>query len=194
MQGRLLSVNLAVPRTFEYHGQTLPTGIFKEPAAGRVRLGELSLDGDIQADRRYHGGAEKAVYLYPSEHYPLWRKFLSRDDLSGGFFGENFTTEGLLEDTVHIGDIFRVGSAVVQVTNPRSPCFKLGLKVGSARFIKTFLESRRLGFYLRVLEEGDVGAGDPIGRIQTAPERVTVAEKIERVFFERPGRGGGGET
>ncbi|MGH9317991.1 MAG: MOSC domain-containing protein [Thermoanaerobaculia bacterium] len=183
MRGRLLSVNLAVPRTFESRGRVVPTGIFKQPAAGRVRLRELSLEGDIQADRRYHGGAEKAVYLYPSEHYPYWKRFLGRD-LLAGFFGENFTTEGFREDTVHIGDTFRVGTAVVQVTQPRSPCFKLGLKVGSARFIKSFLESRRLGFYLRVLQEGVVGAGDPIERVEIAPGRITVAERIRKIYFE----------
>jgi len=192
MQGRLLSVNLAVPRTLEYRGRKVPTGIFKEPAAGRVRLGELSLDGDIQADLLVHGGAEKAVYLYPSEHYPHWKESLGRDDLSAGFFGENFTTEGLLEDTVHIDDVFRVGTAVVQMTTPRSPCFKLGLKVGSARFLKTFLESRRLGFYLRVLEEGEVGAGGSIDRIDVAPERITVAEMIRRTYFEREQSARGG--
>ncbi|HSS44574.1 MAG TPA: MOSC domain-containing protein [Thermoanaerobaculia bacterium] len=186
MRGRLLSVNLAVPRTFESRGRVVPTGIFKEPAAGRVQLRELSLEGDVQADRRYHGGAEKAVYLYPSEHYPHWKGFLGRD-LSAGFFGENFTTEGLYEDTVHLGDTFRVGTALVQVTRPRSPCFKLGLKVGSARFIKSFLESRRLGFYLRVLQEGAVGAGDPIERITVDPARITVADDIERLYFGGPG-------
>jgi MOSC domain-containing protein YiiM len=190
MRGRVLSVNLAVPRIFESRGQSVPTGIFKEPVAGRVRLGALSLDGDIQADLRVHGGAEKAVYLYPSEHYAYWKKALGRDDLSAGFFGENFTTEGLLEDTVHIDDVFRVGTAVVQVTQPRSPCFKLGLKVGSARFIKSFLESRRLGFYLRVLEEGAVGAGDPIERIAVDPARITIADDIEQLFFAGPGGSG----
>jgi MOSC domain-containing protein YiiM len=179
---RLLSVNIAVDRKLRIGGREVRTGIYKEPAAGRVRLTRLGLKGDFQADPRYHGGPEKAVYLYPWEHYPHFRQLLSRPDLSPGFFGENFTTEGLLEDDVNVGDVFRVGTAVLQVTMPRSPCFKLGAKVGSPRFIKTFLESRRLGFYLAVLEEGEVGAGDLIQRIAVDPAGLTVAALIEQRF------------
>jgi MOSC domain-containing protein YiiM len=180
---RLLSVNLAVPRSFLSRGHEIPTGIFKEPAAGRVALTRLTLAGDIQADKRYHGGPDQAVYAYPSEHYSFFRKSLERPDLSAGFFGENFTTEGLLEDSVRIGDVFRVGSARVQVTKPRGPCFKIGLKAGSARFVKELLESRRLGFYLRVLEEGEVGEGDEIVRVSTEADAPTIAQDIERRYF-----------
>lgn len=180
---RLVSVNLAADRTLRIRGLEVRTGIYKEPAAGRVHLTRLGLEGDFQADPRYHGGPEKAVYLYPSEHYPHFRELLSRPELSPGFFGENFTTEGLLEDDVNVGDVFRVGTAVLQVTTPRSPCFKLGAKVGSPRFIKTFLESRRLGFYLAVLEEGEVGAGDLIRRVAVDPAGLTVAALIEQRFF-----------
>jgi MOSC domain-containing protein YiiM len=177
LQGSLLSVNLAMPRTLVDRGRRVPTGIFKEPSGVRVRVTALSLEGDFQIDRRYHGGPDKAIYLYPSEHYAHWAQALERD-LAAGFFGENFTTRGLLEEHVRTGDVFRVGTAAVAVTQPRTPCFKLGLKVGSARFIKTFLESGRLGFYLRVVEEGEVGAGDAIERISTHPDSPTIAEVI----------------
>lgn len=186
MRGRLLSVNVAAPRMLTYRGRRIPTGIFKQPVARRVLLRALSLEGDVQADRRYHGGAEKAVYLYPGEHYEHWRSALGRPDLSFGFVGENFTTEGLLEEAVRLGDIFRIGRALVQVTAPRSPCFKLGLKVGSASFVRTFLESGRLGFYLRVLEEGDVGAGDAIERVAGDPAALSIAALIRGDFPSAP--------
>ena len=179
----LLSVNLATEGKLRFRGREVRSSIFKMPAAGRVRLKRLGLEGDFQADPRYHGGPDKAVYVYPSEHYPHFRDVLGRQDLSAGFFGENFTTEGLLEDEVNIGDVFRVGTAVVQITTPRSPCFKLGAKVGSPMFVKTFLESRRLGFYLSVLEEGEVGAGDAIRRIAVDSAVLSIAALIEQRYF-----------
>ena len=184
-QARLLSVNLATEGKLRFRGREVRSGIFKAPAAGRVRLNRLGLEGDFQADPRYHGGPEKAVYVYPWEHYAHFCDVLGRQDLSPGFFGENFTTEGLLEDGVNIGDVFRIGTAVVQITTPRSPCFKLGAKVGSQRFIKTFLESRRLGFYLAVLEEGEVGAGDVIRRVAADSAGLSVAALIEQRYFAR---------
>ena len=180
---RLLSVNLAAPRSFRSRGREIPTGIFKEPAAGRVALTRETLAGDLQADRRYHGGPEQAAYVYPSEHYPYFRKRLERPELSAGFFGENFTTRGLLEGSVRVGDVYHVGSALVQVTKPRAPCFKMGLKAGSPAFVAELLESRRLGFYLRVVEEGDVGAGDAIVAVSSDPGAPTIAEDIEARFF-----------
>ena len=180
---RLLSVNLATERSFRYRGRDVRTGIYKKPAGGRVLLRTLGLDGDFQADPAVHGGPDKAVYVYPSEHYPYFRELLKRPDLYAGFFGENFTTEGLLEDGVSPGDVFRVGTAVVQVTTPRSPCFKLAAKVGSPAFIEQFLNSRRLGFYLSVVEEGDVGAGDPIHIVAPAAGDLTLAQFIERRYF-----------
>jgi MOSC domain-containing protein YiiM len=182
---RLLSVNLAVPQAFSLRSRDVPTGIFKEPTPGRVALTRLTLAGDVQADKRVHGGPDQAVYVYPSEHYPHFRRVLERPDLSPGFFGENFTTEGLLEDAVRVGDVFRVGSALVRVTRPRGPCFKIGLKAGSAAFVRTLLESRRLGFYLRVLEEGEIGAGDVIMPVSSDPDAPTIAEDIEERFFAR---------
>ena len=180
---RLLSVNLARDGSVRYRGQVVRTGIFKEPAAGRVRLRKLGLEGDFQADSSVHGGPDKAVYLYPSEHYPFFRELLGRQDLSYGFFGENFTTEGLLEDEVHAGDVLRIGTAVVRVTTPRGPCFKLGAKAGSPAFVATFLRSRSLGFYLSVVEEGEVGAGDTIRRLAADAARPTIAHVIEERYF-----------
>jgi MOSC domain-containing protein YiiM len=180
---RLLSVNLARDGFVRYRGQGVRTGIFKEAAAGRVRLRRLGLEGDFQADPSVHGGRDTAVYLYPSEHYPFFRELLGRQDLSYGFFGENLTTEGLLEDGVHVGDVLCVGTAVVRVTTPRSPCFKLGARAGSPAFVATFLRSRRLGFYLSVVEEGEVGAGDPIRWVAADAERPTVARVIEERYF-----------
>lgn len=180
---RLLSVNLARDASIRYRGRIVRTGIFKEPAGGRVRLRALGLEGDFQADPSVHGGPDKAAYVYPSEHYSYFREMLGRPDLSPGFFGENFTTEGLLEDDVHVGDVFRVGTAVVQVTTPRGPCFKLGAKAGSPAFVATFLRSRRLGFYLSVVEEGEVGAGDAIRRIAVDDGRPTIARLIEERYF-----------
>jgi MOSC domain-containing protein YiiM len=180
---RVLSVNLATERSVRYRGREVRTGIYKEPAAGRVRLRTLGLEGDFQADPSVHGGPEKAVYVYPSEHYPYFRDLLSRPDLAPGFFGENLTTEGLLEDEVRVGDVFRVGTAVMQVTTPRSPCSKLGAKAGSPAFVETFLNSRRLGFYLSVVEEGEVGAGDEIRRIGAEAGQPTLARLIEERYF-----------
>jgi MOSC domain-containing protein YiiM len=182
---RLLSVNLATERSFRYRGRDIRTGIYKKPAGGRVLLRTLGLDGDFQADPSVHGGPEKAAYVYPSEHYPYFRELLRRPDLSPGFFGENLTTEGLLEDGVRAGDVLRIGTAVVQVTAPRTPCFKLGAKVGSPAFVGTFLNSRRLGFYLSVVEEGEVGAGDPIRVIASDAGGPTLAGLIEKHYFAR---------
>jgi MOSC domain-containing protein YiiM len=180
---RLLSVNLATERSVRHGGRDVRTGIYKEPAGGRVRLRAIGLDGDFQADTSVHGGPDKAVYVYPSEHYPYFRELLKRPGLSAGFFGENFTTEGLLEDGMSPGDVFRIGTAVVQVTTPRSPCFKLAAKAGSPAFIGQFLNSRRLGFYLSIVEEGDVGAGDPIEVIASAAGGPTLARWIEQRYF-----------
>ena len=180
---RLASVNLAREGSVRYGRLVVRTGIFKEPAAGRVRLATLGLDGDFQADLSVHGGAQKAVYAYPSEHYPYFRNLLGQPDLAYGFFGENFTTEGLLEDNVHAGEALRIGTAVVRVTTPRSPCFKLGAKAGSPAFVAAFLRSRRLGFYLAVVEEGEVGAGDAIQRVSRDAASPTIARVIEERYF-----------
>ena len=174
MTGRVVSLNISPGRKVEYNGQVVGTGIFKEPVEGRVMAGRRTLEGDRQVDLRYHGGEHKAIYAYPHEHYPTWAGELGRDDLSFGQFGENLTTEGLLETTVHIGDRFRVGGAVLEVTQPRVPCFKIGIKMGDPSFPKRFLQSMRSGFYLRVIEEGEIGAGDAIERIEIGPERMSI--------------------
>jgi len=181
---KLVSLNISDLTKVEYRGQTVGTGIFKKPVDHAVRATRLTLKGDRQVDLRYHGGEHKAIYVYPSEHYETWATELDRDDLEPGCFGENFTTEGLRETDVHIGDQFRIGEALVEVTQPRVPCFKLGIAMGDPRFVRFFLESERSGFYLRALEEGDVKAGDSIERTFTHPEAVTI-QYIQRYQFQK---------
>jgi MOSC domain-containing protein YiiM len=181
---KLLSVNVSLPVKVPYRGKTVTTGIFKEPVGGRVMLRTLNLDGDGQADLVGHGGIYKAAYVYSVENHDYWKRELDRPDFAFGQFGENFTVEGMLEDEIHIGDVFRVGGALVEVTQPRVPCFKLGIKMGLPRFVKMFLASCRVGFYLRVLEEGEVGAGDGFERVRTDPERMTVREMCHLLYFD----------
>ena len=181
---KLLSVNVSPPTEVAHGGETVTTGIFKEPVEGRVMLGTLNLDGDGQADLVGHGGIYKAAYAYSIENYEYWKRELGRADLAFGQFGENFTVEGMTEDEVHIGDAFRVGDALVEVTQPRVPCYKLGIKMGLRGFEKMFLASYRVGFYLRVLQEGEVGAGDVLYRVRTNPERITVREMCRLLYFD----------
>ena len=178
---RVVSVNVGLPRAVAWRGKTVTTAIFKEPVAGRVALRSLNLDGDRQADLTVHGGLEKAVYAYPVEHYPYWRTELADAALAYGAFGENLTTEGLREDAVHVGDRFRVGSAELLVTQPRLPCYKLGIRFGRADMVKRFLASGRTGFYLAVLREGEVGAGDAIELVARDEPGVSIAE-ITRLY------------
>src|SRR5688572_8916291 len=159
---RLISVNVGLPRVVTLKGDPVSTGIFKEPVAERVMLRTLNIDGDRQADLSVHGGPSKAVYAYPSEHYEYWKCEFPAMKPPWGMFGENFTTTGLFESELNIGDKFRVGSAVVVVTEPRMPCYKLALKFGRRDIVKRFLASERTGFYLAVLQESEVGVGDPI--------------------------------
>lgn len=173
---KLISINVGLPRVVISNGDPVSTGIFKEPVSGRVRLRTLNLDGDGQADLSVHGGPSKAVYVYPSEHYDYWKKELPQMQLSWGMFGENFTTTGLFESGLNIGDKFRVGSAVVLVTEPRMPCYKLAIKFGRPDIVKRFLESQRTGFYFGVLQEGEVGLGDPIELIEKSERSVRVSD------------------
>lgn len=173
---KLISVNIGMPRPVPHEGRVVSTGIFKEPVAGPVFLRRLNLDGDGQADLRVHGGADKAVYAYPFEHYAFWAGELGRDDFSHGQFGENFTIIGWLEDAVCIGDKFQIGAARLQVTQPRSPCFKLGIRMGDDQFPARFAAANRTGFYLRVLQEGRVSVGDAIERVECAAGSMTVRE------------------
>ena len=181
---KLLSVNVSPPIEVAHGDETVKTGIFKEPVAGRVLLGTLNLDGDGQADLVGHGGIYKAVYAYSVENYEYWKRELGRTDFAFGQFGENFTVEGMTEDEVHVGDHFRVGGALVEVTQPRVPCYKLAMKMGSRGFEKKFLASGRVGFYLRVLEGGEVGAGDVVDRVRTDPGRITVREMCHLLYFD----------
>lgn len=182
-KAKLISVNVGLPREIAVNGKTVSTGIFKEPVEGRLPLRRLNLDGDRQADLSVHGGESKAVYAYPSEHYPYWREQLKDEKLDWGMFGENFTTEGLFETEVHIGDRFRIGETEVTVTQPRLPCFKLALKFGREDIIKKFLDSLRTGFYFAVSREGEVGAGDEIELIQRDEDDITVTD-IVRLYAQ----------
>lgn len=175
---KLLSVNVGLPRDIAWRGEIVRTSIFKDRVSGRVRVERLNLEGDRQSDLSVHGGSEKAVYVYPSEHYAFWRAELPGMDLPWGIFGENLTTEGLLEDAVHIGDRLWAGSAEFLVTQPRMPCFKLGIRFGRPDILKRFLHSGRTGYYLRVLREGEVAAGDPFEVIAQAEQGVTVADVV----------------
>lgn len=182
---KIISLNVGLPRIVESNGEPVTTGIFKEPVQGPVRLRTLNLDGDRQADLKVHGGVTKAVYAYPAEHYEFWKTELPEMELPYGMFGENFTTEGLFETEVNVGDRFRVGDAEVVVTEPRLPCYKLGIKFGRTDIIRRFLQSRRTGFYFAVLKEGMVEAGDPIEPISRDAENITIAD-ITRVYaFEK---------
>ncbi|HYB72981.1 MAG TPA: MOSC domain-containing protein [Candidatus Sulfotelmatobacter sp.] len=185
---KLLSVNVSLPKPVAHGDETVVTGIFKEPVGGPVMLRRLNLEGDGQADPQNHGGEYKAVYAYAIEHYEFWKRELGRDGFPPGQFGENFTVQGMTEDDIHIGDAFRVGSALIQVTQPRSPCYKLAVKMGLPNFPKQFLASGRVGFYLRVLEEGEVSAGDAVERVLVDPERLTVREMLRLLYAERDDR------
>jgi MOSC domain-containing protein YiiM len=173
---RLVSVQVGRPRRVGWHEKPVSTGIYKEAVAGRIMLYRFNLDGDQQADLTVHGGPDKAVYAYPSEHYPIWQAEFPDMRLPYGMFGENFTTEGLDESSVHIGDQFRIGGAVVVVTQPRIPCYKLGIRFGRPDMPKRFHASGRCGFYLAVLREGQVGAGDVWERMARSDQQVSVIE------------------
>ncbi len=182
----LLSVNVGLPRSVEWQGKSVRTSIFKSPVDGVVRVGPYNLAGDQQADLSVHGGAYKALYLYPSEHYAYWRADLG--ELAWGAFGENLTTAGLTEDSVCIGDRLRVGTAELVVTQPRLPCFKLSMRFGRPDIVKLFLESGRTGFYLSVAREGEVRAGDAVTVAERVAESVTVAEVLSVYGTDRPDR------
>jgi MOSC domain-containing protein YiiM len=181
---KILSLNVGLPREVEWHGGAVSTGIFKQPVAGRVTLRRLNLDGDRQADLTVHGGPYKAVYCYPVEHYEYWKKALPGRELPPAAFGENFTTEGILEDSAHLGDVFSIGTAEVAVTQPRLPCYKLGVRFQDDYMVKRFLKSGRSGFYLSVQKAGEVGAGDQIKIISRDPQQISIAD-FNRLYLER---------
>lgn len=177
-QPRLRSINVGLPRDVQWRRDIVTTSIFKAPVAGRIRVNRLNLVGDQQSDLTVHGGVHKAVYVYPSEHYPYWREQLPGFPLPWGAFGENFTSDGLLENVILIGDRMRIGTAEFVVTQPRMPCFKLGIRFDRADMVKRFLQSGRSGFYLSVSKEGDVSAGDSVEFIARAEDSVSVSDIV----------------
>lgn len=189
-QPRIVSVNVGtVHHLGQIRGKPVQSGFIKKPVLGPVNAGRLNLEGDRQADLTVHGGVDKAVYAYPSEHYPYWAQKYPKMEIPWGSFGENFTTEGLLEDEVHVGDRFAVGSAEFAVTQPRFPCYKLGLRFGTQAILKTFLDSERSGYYLKVLREGKVKAGDSLKTVEVNENSPTITSIVRRVRRS----GGGGE-
>ena len=181
MKAKIISCNLARPMMLEYNGEQVPTGIFKEPVDGAVLLEPLGARGDLIADLTVHGGPQKAVYIYPSEHYAWWAEKLSRDSLPWGTLGENLTIESIgdpmNESTVHIGDRFRAGGALLEVTKPRLPCYKLAAKLGTHFVLRWMLERGAFGFYVAVIEPGEVRAGDILERVSADPARPTVRDE-----------------
>ena len=175
---KVLSVNVGLPRKILFNGQIITTAIFKDPVKGPIMLRKLNLDGDKQADLTVHGGLDKAVYSYPSEHYDYWRKQFPNTDLVWGMFGENFTTEGLFEDAVNVGDQFQIGSAKLVATQPRMPCYKLGVRFGRMDVIRRFMASGRPGIYFKVLTEGEVQRDDKIKIIRRDKNNVTVKDIV----------------
>lgn len=185
---KLLSVNCGLPREVMWHGRSVRTSIYKAPVKGRIALLRLNLDGDRQSDLSVHGGRDKAVYCYPIEHYDYWKAELPGQALPMGSFGENFTIEGLGEDSVHVGDRFSVGSAEVVITQPRLPCYKLGIRFETDDMVRRFLGSRRTGFYMAVAREGEVSAGDEMKLLNQNPEVVSVAAITRLYVAKRYGR------
>ena len=185
---KVLSVNVGLPRKVIFNGQTITTAIFKDPVNVPIMLRKLNLDGDRQADLTVHGGVDKAVYSYPAEHYGYWRKQFPNMDFEWGLFGENFTTEGLMEDAVNVGDQFQVGSVKIVASQPRMPCYKLGVRFGTMDIIRRFLISGRPGIYFKVLKEGEVQTGDRIEITKKDKNNVTVKD-IVRLYVYRDDTG-----
>jgi MOSC domain-containing protein YiiM len=179
---KLISVNTGRPRDVEVNGRVVRTSIWKSPRTGRLQVSTLNVDGDEQSDLSVHGGTYKAVYCYPSEHYEFWRRELPDADLPWGVFGENLTTEGLLETDVRIGDLLEIGSAQFLVTQPRQPCFKLGIRFGRGDMVRRFVASGRSGFYVRVVREGQIASGDEIRLAERATGSITVSEIFSLQF------------
>lgn len=181
---KVISVNAGLPREVPWQGKTVRTSIFKSPVAGPVRVAMHNLEGDRQSDLSVHGGAEKAVYAYPMENYAFWRRELPELDYPWGAFGENLTISGLTEDDVHIGDRFRIGTAEFMVTQPRMPCYKLGIRFNRPDIVKRFLKSGRTGFYFSIVREGEIATGDAVERLGTHDQRVTVSE-VTRLYASK---------
>ncbi len=175
---KIISVNVGMPRLVEYNGEPVSTAIYKDPVEGKVKVNPQNLAGDAQADLRVHGGASKSVYAYPFEHYEFWQNEYPKKDLPIAIFGENLTTEGILETEICAGDKIRVGTAEFIVTEPRFPCFKLGIRFNRKDIIRRFQKSRRSGFYLAVAKTGEIEAGDAIEFVERDPNQVTIEELV----------------
>lgn len=173
---KLVSVNVGLPKTVRWRSRSYPTSIFKEPVAGRVKVGRTNIEGDRQGNLKTHGGPDMAVYVYCHDHYPFWEADLGAESLAPGAFGENLTATGMADDAVAIGDIYHIGQARFQVSEPRTPCHKLAMKFEDADLPRRFFAAGRLGFYFRVLEEGEIGAGDEITCEARDPAGLSVAE------------------
>ena len=186
LPAQLVSVNVGLPREVMWQGRSVLTSIYKEPVAGPVVARRLDLDGDEQADLAVHGGPDKAVYVYPAEHYGPWRRELAPMELHWGMFGENLTTQGLSEKDVVIGERFAIGTAICVVTQPRQPCYKLAVRFGRDDILRRFVRSRRTGWYLAVEREGALSAGDAIVRLDRPAHSLTVAAVADLLFANRP--------
>jgi len=179
---KVLSVNVGERTTIEYQGKLVETGFFKFPVSRSVLARREGLDGDVQVDRRVHGGPHKAIHAFPSEHYSFYRDLFGSVEWTYGHFGENLTTKGLLERDVRIGDRFRIGEALVEVSQPRSPCFRFGVRLGSRDAVRTCIDSSRTGLYFRVIVEGALKTGDTINAVGSDKDAMTV-EEVHRLYY-----------
>ena len=186
--GRLLSVNVGMPKDVSWQGRTVFTGVFKDPVSGAAACGKLNIDGDGQGDLAGHGGEQRAVFVYQIESYRYWESELERDGFVHGQFGENFTVEGLADDEVCIGDRYRIGTATLEVTQPRVTCYRVGIRMEDPRIPALLVSHRRPGFYFRVIEEGEVEAGDEILKLSSGPEQMPVAEVDGLLYLPGHGR------
>lgn len=179
---KLVSLNVGRPQQVEWAGKLVRTGFFKEAVSGKRQVSFLNIDGDEQADLRVHGGVNKAVYAYDLSHYHHWQEILQRDHWPYGLFGENLTTEGLLDTQARIGDVYRIGSVKLQVVQPRFPCTKLNVRFGLADMMERFMNEKRAGIYFRVLKEGSLQAGDDIQLTELSSYKVTIQDYVESYF------------
>src|ERR1044072_2583314 len=182
---KVVSVNVGLPKQISYGKRQVVTSIFKEPIEGRVKVTTLKLDWDAQADLSVHGGLDKAIYSYSEEHYKYWKEVYPTIVMPFGMFGENLTTQGLNEDTVNIGDQYQIGSSRLVVTQPRMPCYKLGIKFGRMDILEKFINSQRPGIYYKVLQEGDLGAGDNIILLYKDKNNVTINDIVSLYLNDR---------